>query len=94
MQEAVLKLGGKPNLDSWGKEPTEQDGILHTDIDGTVMHGKIPSLQGNYYAFFDGVYNSIINNTIEPVTAQDGLRVMQIIEAAIQSSELKRVIDL
>jgi scyllo-inositol 2-dehydrogenase (NADP+) len=94
VQEAVLKLGGKPNLDSWGKEPTEQDGILHTDIDGTVMHGKIPSLQGNYYAFFDGVYNSIINNTIEPVTAQDGLRVMQIIEAAIQSSELKRVIDL
>jgi scyllo-inositol 2-dehydrogenase (NADP+) len=94
VQEAVLKLGEKPNLDSWGKEPTEQDGILHTDIDGTVMHGKIPSLQGNYYAFFDGVYNSIINNTIEPVTAQDGLRVMQIIEAAIQSSELKRVIDL
>jgi scyllo-inositol 2-dehydrogenase (NADP+) len=94
VQEAVLKLGEKPNLDSWGKEPTELEGILHTDIDGTVMHGKIPSLQGNYYAFFDGVYNSIINNTIEPVTAQDGLRVMQIIEAAIQSSELKRVIDL
>jgi scyllo-inositol 2-dehydrogenase (NADP+) len=94
VQEAVLKLGEKPNLDSWGKEPSEQEGILHTDIDGTVMHGKIPSLQGNYYAFFDGVYNSIINNTIEPVTAQDGLRVMQIIEAAIQSSELKRVIDL
>jgi predicted dehydrogenase len=57
------------------------------------MHGKIPSLQGNYYAFFDGVYNSI-KDSIEPVTAQDGLRVMQIIEAAIQSSEQKRLIDL
>jgi scyllo-inositol 2-dehydrogenase (NADP+) len=94
VQEDNLKLGRKPNLDSWGKEPIEQEGILHTDIDGIITHGKIPSLQGNYYAFFDGVYSSIINNTIEPVTAQDGLRVMQIIEAAIQSSKLKRVIDL
>jgi scyllo-inositol 2-dehydrogenase (NADP+) len=94
VQEAVLKLGEKPNLDSWGKEPIELEGILHADIDGTVVHGKIPSLQGNYYAFFDGVYNSIINNTIEPVTAEDGLRVMQIIEAVIKSSEHKRMIDL
>jgi scyllo-inositol 2-dehydrogenase (NADP+) len=94
VQEAVLKLGEKPNLDSWGKEPIELEGILHADIDGTVMHGKIPSLQGNYYTFFDGVYNSIINNTIEPVTAEDGLRVMQIIEAVIISNEQKRMIDL
>jgi scyllo-inositol 2-dehydrogenase (NADP+) len=94
VQEADLKLGRKPNLESWGKEPIEQEGMLHTDSNGVVMHGKIPSLQGNYYAFFDGVYNSIVNNTIEPVPAQDGIRVMQIIEAVIQSKELKRVIDL
>jgi predicted dehydrogenase len=34
--------------------------------------------------FFDEVYNSIANDKEEPVTGQDGLRVMQIIEAAIQ----------
>jgi scyllo-inositol 2-dehydrogenase (NADP+) len=94
VQEDDLKLGKKPNLDSWGTEPLELEGILHTDIDGIIMHGKIPTLQGNYHAFFDGVYNSIVNNTVEPVTAQDGLRVMKIIESAIQSSALKRVIDL
>jgi predicted dehydrogenase len=44
-------------------------------------------LTGNYYAFFDGVYNSI--NDDRTGDAQDGLRVMQIIEAAIQSSEQK-----
>lgn len=94
VQEDDLKLGKKPNLESWGKEPIEKEGLLHTDIDGIIMNGKIPALQGNYYAFFDGVYNSIANDTVEPVTAQDGLRVMQIIEAAIQSSQLKKVIDL
>jgi predicted dehydrogenase len=30
--------------------------------------------------FFDGVYNSIVNGKEEPVTGEDGLRVMQIIE--------------
>jgi len=94
VQEDDLKLGKKPNLDSWGKEPTEKEGLLHTNIDGIIMNGKIPTLHGNYYAFFDGVYNSIASDTVEPVTAQDGVRVMQIIEAAIQSSELKKVIDL
>jgi predicted dehydrogenase len=31
---------------------------------------------------FDEVYDSIANDKEEPVTGQDGLRVMQIIEAA------------
>jgi predicted dehydrogenase len=38
---------------------------------------------------FDEVYDSIANDKEEPVTGQDGLRVMQIIEAAIQSSAQK-----
>ena len=94
VQEDNLKLLKKPNLDSWGTESLEKEGFLHTEIDGKTVHGKIPTLQGNYYAFFDGVYNSIINNSDEPVTAQDGVRVMQIIEAAIQSNQEKRVVDL
>jgi scyllo-inositol 2-dehydrogenase (NADP+) len=94
VQEDDLKLGKKPNLELWGKESIEKEGTLHTDIDGVLMHGKIPTLQGNYYAFFDGVYDSIVNNTVEPVTAQDGIRVMQIIEAVIKSSELKKLINL
>jgi predicted dehydrogenase len=39
---------------------------------------------------FDEVYNSITNDKEEPVTGQDGLRVMQIIKAAIQSSAQKK----
>jgi predicted dehydrogenase len=41
---------------------------------------------------FDEVY--IANDKEEPVTGQDGLRVMQIIEAAIQSSAQKKAINL
>ena len=94
VQEEELKAGKKLNLDMWGTESSEKRGFLHTEINGEIVKEYIPTLQGNYYDFFDGVYNSIINDTTEPVTAEDGVHVMQIIEAAIQSSAQKKVIDL
>ncbi|WP_348823933.1 Gfo/Idh/MocA family oxidoreductase [Flavobacterium aestuarii] len=94
VQEDELKLGKKPNLDSWGTELKELEGFLHTEIDGEIIKKKVPTLQGNYYDYFDGVYQSIVNDSPEPVSAQDGTRVMQIIEASIQSCEQKKVIDL
>lgn len=94
VQEDDLKLGKKPNFDTWGKEPKDKEGLLHTEFRTDILLENVPTLQGNYYEFFDGVYNSISNDTPEPVTAQDGVHVMQIIEAAIQSSAQKKVIDL
>ena len=67
---------------------------MHTEINGEIVKEYIPTLQGNYFDFFDGVYQSITNDATEPVTAQEGVHVMQIIEAAIQSSAQKKVIDL
>ena len=94
VQEDDLKLGKKPNLDAWGKEPKSKEGTLHTEINNDVLNVKVPTLQGNYYDFFDGVYQSISNDTIEPVTANEGLNVMKIIEATIQSSQQMKVINL
>ncbi|MFT5753797.1 MAG: scyllo-inositol 2-dehydrogenase (NADP+) [Flavobacterium sp.] len=94
VQEDILKTGEKATLEDWGKEPKEKEGILNIISNGKTVRKTIPTLNGNYYDFFEGVYQSIINNTIEPVTADDGLKVMQIIEAAIESSNLKKVIDL
>ena len=94
VQEDNLKLGQKPNLDTWGTEKEGQEGLLHTEIEGKIIKEKVPTLQGNYYDFFDVVYKSISNNTVEPVTAQDGVNVMRIIEAAIQSSKQMKAINL
>jgi predicted dehydrogenase len=94
IQEDVLKTGVKPALENWGKEPLAQEGILHIVQEGETIRKTIPTLAGNYYDFFEGVYQSLTLDKIEPVTADDGLRVMQIIEAALLSSEQKRVIPL
>jgi scyllo-inositol 2-dehydrogenase (NADP+) len=94
VQEDELKLGKKPNLTSWGTEPKEKEGLLHTEINGAIIREKAPTLQGNYYDFFDGVYHSIVENKPEPVTAQEGTNVMQIIEAAIESNAQQKAITI
>jgi scyllo-inositol 2-dehydrogenase (NADP+) len=94
VQEDELKLGKKPNGTSWGKEAEGNEGLLHTAIGDKIIKEKIPTLQGNYYGFFEGVYQSIINDKKEPVTANEGLNVMRIIEAAIESSSQGKVVTL
>ena len=94
VQEDELKLGKKPNLTSWGTEAKDKEGLVHAEINNAVIREKIPTLQGNYYDYFDGVYQAITQNLPEPVTAQEGTNVMQIIEAAIQSSAQQKVITI
>lgn len=94
IQEDVLKTGAKPNRTDWGTEATEKEGLLHTEINGAVVRKTIPTLQGNYYALFDGVYQAIAENKTEPVTAEDGIKTMKVIDAAYASSEQKKIIQL
>lgn len=92
VQEEKLKRGERPNRTTWGTESEMHHGLLHTEINGEVIRKKIPSHKGNYFVFFDGLYNAITQNTKVPVTAQDGSNVMRIIEAAIKSNDLQKVV--
>ena len=94
VQEEVLKTGVKPNLSAWGEEPVSKSGLLHTAIDGKVFKELIPTISGNYYEFFDGLYHSINEDLPEPVGGADGLKVMNIIDAAIESSRHQKIIIL
>jgi len=94
VQEPLLLKGFKPNLTDWGTEPETEQGILHTEKDGMVIREKVPTLQGNYYHFYNQVFNAITKGENMPVTANDGINVMTIIEAVFKSSELGKRIDL
>lgn len=93
-QEPRLLAGEKPTLPDWGIEPETEQGILHYLKDGETVRERIPTLAGNYLSFYEGIYKSIVHNEALPVTAQDGINVMRIIESAFQSSKEKRVIEL
>lgn len=94
VQEDTLKLGTKPNADSWCLEPKEKEGLLHITKEGEEIYKKTPTLNGNYYDFFELQYQSIANNKPEPVNADDGIKVMKIIEAAKKSSLSKTVVEI
>ena len=94
VQEDDLKAGLLPNIDSWGTESIDNQGLLHTEIEGEIIRKRIPTRQGNYKSFFEGMYQAIVNNTPFPVSAEEGTQVMQIIEAAINSSSKMKAINL
>ncbi|HLA54821.1 MAG TPA: Gfo/Idh/MocA family oxidoreductase, partial [Flavobacterium sp.] len=89
IQEDELKADKKPMVTDWGMEPIFKSGVLHTEIEGSIVRENIPTLPGNYYGFFDSLCQSIKKNLPEPVTAQDGIDVMRIIEMAIASNAEK-----
>ncbi len=94
LQEVKLLAGEKPNLTDWCTEPESEQGLLHTEKDGKVIRERIPTLQGNYYDYYDGIYQSIRNNQPVQVSANDGIHVMQIIDAAFMSNKEKKVITV
>lgn len=94
IQEPSLLKGMKPNTIDWGAEPESEQGLLHTEKDGAVIREKIPTLNGNYFDFYDGVYHALTIDKSMPVTVDDGINVMRIIEAAIKSNQLKSAVSL
>jgi len=94
VQEATLLKGVKPVGDDWGTEPEAEQGIINYEKEGVTVREKVKTLQGNYSAFYQGVYTALTQHLPMPVTEDDGIRVMQIIEAAVKSNDEKRVIEL
>ena len=94
IQEPSLLKGMKPNTTDWGAEPESEQGLLHTEKNGSVIRERIPTLNGNYYDFYDGVHKGLTSINPMPVTVDDGIHVMQIIEAALKSNQTKTVVTL
>lgn len=92
IQEDILKAGLNPGSKEWGKESGSGSGTLFSDSNGQIIHKSIQSLNGNYMEFYDELFESIVHGKSLPVTAQEGLNIMRVIEAAQQSNQLKKVI--
>jgi len=94
VQEELLQAGVAPGKSDWGTEPESQMGLLHTEKDGEEIRENIKSEQGNYNEYYNGIYEAIRNDKPLPVTAEDGLNVIRIIEAAYKSNNTGKVVDL
>ena len=93
-QEQRLLKGDLPAGDDWGVEPETGKGLLHTERNGKIIRETIPSIKGNYMEFYDGMYEAIRNGAPVPVTPQDGIDILRVIEAAYTSNKEKKVVPL
>jgi predicted dehydrogenase len=93
VQESDLIAGKSPDSDNWGVEADTEKGFLHTEKDNQVIKEFIAAPRGNYMEYFDQMYKAIRFDETVPVTAEDGLEVIKVIEAALKSNKERRVVD-
>ncbi|WP_226654471.1 oxidoreductase [Pseudalkalibacillus hwajinpoensis] len=86
-QEESLKAGRVPGDEGWGEEKSEEYGVL-TNEDGEHI---IPSLPGSYQTYYKELYQALIQASALPVMAEEALDVIKVIELALRSSELKKM---
>tara|TARA_R110002012_G_scaffold50250_4_gene130063 strand:- start:4479 stop:5522 length:1044 start_codon:yes stop_codon:yes gene_type:complete len=94
IQEAELQAGKIPGSKDWGAEPDKEKGLLHTEKDGKIIREQVPTLNGDYMEYYEGIYQALRNNGLVPVTGTEGMEVIRVIEAALKSNREKKVIDL
>ncbi len=94
VQEAELVMGEIPGKENWGKEPEDAAGLLHTIINGAEKKKQVIAETGNYMRFYEEIYDAIVNDKPLPVTAEEGVDVVRIVEAAYKSIKEKRIIEL
>ena len=94
VQEVMLQAHKIPGGPEWGVEPATEMGLLHTEKDGNIIREYIPSLKGNYGDYYNELYKAIRENGPVPVTAEQGLNIIRVIEAAYKSNQEKKVVCL
>lgn len=94
VQQSQLMDGVRPDAPDYGAEPESSYGLLHTSVDGKSRQQRIASLPGNYMGYYNQLYDAIAKGGKIPVTGEEGLMVMKVIEAARKSHERKVVVDL
>ena len=92
VQEKHLLAGEMPGGPAWGVEPESEQGLLHTELEGKVVREKVPTERGNAMDYFDGIYKGIRENAPLPVTAEQGVKIIRVIEKAYESLVAKKVV--
>lgn len=93
-QEAMLKAGQLPGEPaSWGIDSEAGVAVLER-VGGQMESVAVPTENGAYPEYYRQVRDAILGIAPNPVTAEQAIRVMRLLEAGRQSSEQRREIVL
>jgi predicted dehydrogenase len=90
VQEDALAAGGLPVDDTWGREPAEQWGRLSNGSTVEVVESE----PGAYRRFYAGVAEAMRSGGPPPVDVRESIEVIEVLEAARESSRTGEVVEL
>jgi len=89
-QEAALRAGEDPSREGWGEEPPEAWGY----VGAGEQRERERTSPGAYQLYYAGIAEALADGGRPPVTAADGVAVLEVIEAARRSAREHRVVTL
>jgi predicted dehydrogenase len=87
-QEDALRAGLRPPAPGWGADP--RDGALTLWRSGAAQAEALPSQPGDYPAYYAALRDAILGRGPAPVTADEAMLVMELIELGRRSSAQRR----
>ncbi|CAL9539455.1 Gfo/Idh/MocA family protein [Streptomyces sp. enrichment culture] len=93
-QEAALRDGQRPGT-GWGMEPEELWGRIGAGESPVTGGGHpVPTLPGDYPAYYAAVAESLLSGGPNPVTALEAAAALDVLEAARRSADEKVTVTL
>ena len=92
-QEAALIAGRGPLSKGWGQESTEFHGVLTCRDGDEVIRRVVETRVGAYESFYVGMREAILRGAPNPVTTQQALAVVRVIERAQRSHRLRCTVN-
>lgn len=92
VQAQSIFAGKRPadDLSGWGYEPSANWGTLHTAAGAE----RIKAEQGRYHDYYEAFETAVRTGSAPPVTAEDGIRTLAVLDAARQSATEGRSVSL
>lgn len=92
VQAQAIFAGKRPADDpaGWGYEQPELWGTLHT----SGGEERIPSAQGSYHAYYEAFAAAVRDGTEPPVTPEQAIRTLEVLDAALISAKEGRMVTL
>lgn len=89
-QEDRLKAGERLPQSDWGQD--KRHGVLTLQQNGVQVEQEVPTLAGNYPAYYAAIRDALLGQGENPVPAQQAIQVMELIELGLLSHQERRTV--